>query len=132
MRRGRRTADVVAQAGNDTPAPLPAAPPAAGSPLPPLAATAGNAAAIASGAAVASGPRAMLQAGAFFDEANARGLVTRLARAGIGNAVVRATRAGTRMVWQVRVGPLDGTLQLDDMLERLRLAGVPDARRVFD
>jgi len=74
----------------------------------------------------------MLQAGAFFDAANARDLVARLAATGIGNAMVRPTRAGERTVWQVRVGPLDGDLELEDMLERLRLAGVTNARRALD
>lgn len=74
----------------------------------------------------------MLQAGAFFSEANARSLVARLDDAGIGNAVVRSSRAGARTVWQVRVGPLETALEVDDMLERLRLAGVTNARRVVD
>lgn len=100
----------------------------AGSPLPPLAATAGNAAAIAAAAA----PATMLQAGAFFGEANARALAARLAAAGIGNAIVRPTRSGSRTIWQVRVGPLEGALEVDDMRERLRLAGIADAYRALD
>jgi hypothetical protein len=32
----------------------------------------------------------------------------------------------------VRVGPLESALEVDDMLERLRLAGVPNARRALD
>lgn len=110
-----------------TPGTMPVAA-AAASPLPPLAASAGGAAAIAATAL----PRTMLQAGAFFSEANARNLVARLDAAGIGNAVVRSSRAGARTVWQVRVGPLEGALEVDDMLERLRLAGVGNARRVLD
>ena len=120
-----------------TPAPTPQAPSSAGtsgmpaaaaSPLPPLAASTAGTTAIAA----ANAPGTMLQAGAFFEQANARGLVERLAAAGIGNAVVRETRAGARRIWQVRVGPLDGTLEIDDMLERLRLAGVANARLAFD
>ncbi len=76
--------------------------------------------------------RTTLQAGAFFNAANAQGLVERLAAAGIGNAAVRPTRAGERTVWQVRVGPLEPGLEVDDMLERLRLAGVTNARRTLD
>lgn len=121
----------VAQA-TVAPSPPPAGiaglPAAAASPLPPLAAAAGGTAAIAA----ANSPGTMLQAGAFFEQANARGLVTRLAAAGIGNAVVRETRAGARRIWQVRVGPVDGALEIDDMLERLRLAGVANARPAFD
>ncbi|MCC6171769.1 MAG: septal ring lytic transglycosylase RlpA family protein [Gammaproteobacteria bacterium] len=100
----------------------------AGSPLPPLAATAGNAAAIAAAAV----PATMLQVGAFFGEGNARTLVARLAAAGIGNAIVRPTRSGSRTIWQVRVGPLEGALEVDDMRERLRLAGITDAHRALD
>jgi cell division protein FtsN len=113
-----------------------ATPPGAAAPMtaPALAATRGSAAAIAAGTGpAASAPaRTTLQAGAFFSAANAQGLVARLATAGIGNAVVRPTRAGARTVWQVRVGPLDSVLEVDDMLERLRLAGVPNARRALD
>lgn len=76
--------------------------------------------------------RTTLQAGAFFSAQNAQDLVARLAAAGIGNAMVQATRAGERTVWQVRVGPLDSSLEVDDMLERLRLAGIPNARRALD
>jgi rare lipoprotein A len=119
--------------------PVPSAPPAAASVSasrgsPPLAASTGSAAAVAAGTGVgaAAPSRTMLQAGAFFDAANARSLVARLAAAGIGNATLRPTRAGARTVWQVRVGPLDSGLEVDDMLERLRLAGLPDARRALD
>ena len=124
-------------ASTTAPAPTPQAPSSAGttgmpaaaaSPLPPLAASTAGTTAIAA----ANAPGTMLQAGAFFEQANARGLVERLAAAGIGDAVVRETRAGARRIWQVRVGPLDGTLEIDDMLERLRLAGVANARLAFD
>jgi rare lipoprotein A len=101
---------------------------------PPLAATGGSVAALAAGAgpAAPTAARTTLQAGAFFSAVKAQGLVARLAAAGIGNAVVRPTRAGARTVWQVRVGPLESGLEVDDMLERLRLAGVANARRALD
>ncbi|MCU0760359.1 MAG: septal ring lytic transglycosylase RlpA family protein [Steroidobacteraceae bacterium] len=79
----------------------------------------------------AGGPATMLQAGAFFSEANARQLVARLAAAGIGNAVVRSSRAGARTVWQVHVGPFDTAIEVDYMTERLQLAGVAQVRRVL-
>jgi rare lipoprotein A len=123
-------------AGLASTTPPPGAPTLAVAPagLPPLAANRGSAAAIAAGTGPAAGTRAgtMLQAGAFFSAANAQGLVARLAGAGIGNAVVRPTRAGARTVWQVRVGPLASGPEVDDMLERLRLAGVPNARLALD
>jgi rare lipoprotein A len=122
---GKPATQVAAGAGVAPPA---GAAPAAASPLPPIAATAGSAAAIAA----ASAPRTTLQAGAFFSEANARARVATLAAAGIGNASIRLIQAGSRRIWQVRVGPLDTALEVDDMLERLRLAGVSDARRSLD
>ncbi len=73
-----------------------------------------------------------LQAGSFATAANAESLVARLAAAGIRNAVVREGAASGRAVFRVRVGPIAGALELDDMVERLRLAGVPDARLAHD
>jgi rare lipoprotein A len=73
-----------------------------------------------------------LQAGSFATAANAQALVARLAGAGIRNAVVREGVSAGRAVFRVRVGPIAGALELDDMVERLRLAGVPDARLAHD
>jgi rare lipoprotein A len=116
------------------PASLPATTPPLATPVPPLAASTASAASVAaaSGIGAAAAARTTLQAGAFFNADNARNLVARLAAAGIGNATVRPARAGARTVWQVRVGPLDSSLEVDEMLERLRLAGLPDARRALD
>jgi rare lipoprotein A len=73
-----------------------------------------------------------LQAGSFTSAGNAQALVSRLAGAGIRNAVVREGLSAGRPVFRVRVGPIAGALELDDMVERLRLAGVPDARLAHD
>jgi rare lipoprotein A len=113
----------IMRAGTAAPS-VPAMPPPA-SALPPASVP-------AVAATGADGARTTLQAGAFFSAGNAQTMVARLAAAGIGNAVVRPTQAGERTIWQVRVGPLDGGLEVDDMLERLRLAGVPNARRALD
>jgi rare lipoprotein A len=69
-----------------------------------------------------------LQAGSFAARGNAEALVGRLAGAGIRNVLVREARIGERTVFRVQIGPLDGAIEADDMVERLRLAGVPDAR----
>ena len=69
-----------------------------------------------------------LQTGSFAARPNADTMVTRLAAAGIRNVIVREARIGERNVFRVQVGPLDGAIEADDMVERLRLAGVPDAR----
>jgi cell division protein FtsN len=55
-------------------------------------------------------------------------MTRRLAQSGIRNAVVREARIGGRTVYRVQVGPLDNAVEADDMVERLRLVGVPDAR----
>jgi len=69
-----------------------------------------------------------LQAGSFGSAGNADALVAKLRSSGIGNASVREARIGERVVHRVLVGPIDDALEADDMIERLRLAGIPDAR----
>jgi rare lipoprotein A len=69
-----------------------------------------------------------LQTGSFGSRANAETMTRRLAQSGIRNAVIREARVGERVVYRVQVGPLDTAVEADDMIERLRLVGVPDAR----
>jgi len=69
-----------------------------------------------------------LQTGSFATRTNAEAMLNLLARAGIRNAGVREARIGERTVFRVRVGPLDNAIEADDMIERLRVAGIPDAR----
>ena len=73
-----------------------------------------------------------LQAGSFSTAANAQAFISRLNASGIRNAVVREGGRSPRPMFRVRVGPIDSALELDDMVERLRLAGVPDARLAHD
>jgi rare lipoprotein A len=112
------------------PAPPAAAPIAAAAPAAAVAAVVSSAVQTApSGAPVIS---RSLQAGSFASAANAQSLVERLAAAGIRNAAVFVATLGGRSVYRVRVGPLLNALELDDMIERLRLAGIPDARLAHD
>ena len=69
-----------------------------------------------------------LQTGSFGSRPNAEAMTRRLAQSGIRNAVIREARIGERVVYRVQVGPLDNAVEADDMVERLRLVGVPDAR----
>lgn len=69
-----------------------------------------------------------LQAGSFAQRVNAEAMVDRLAAAGIRSALIREARLADRAIFRVQVGPIDGALEADDMVERLRLAGIPDAR----
>lgn len=73
-----------------------------------------------------------LQTGAFATRANAEAMVERLAGAGIRNTQVREAWIGERRLYRVHVGPIEGPLEADDMIERLRLAGVPDARAAHE
>ncbi len=100
---------------------------------PMLATTAGSAAAIAADSGPAArnpGSVTWLQVGAFFVEANARQRIAQLKAAGISNAALRPIQSGARPIWQARLGPFANEIEIDDMLERLRLLGVPEARRV--
>jgi rare lipoprotein A len=73
-----------------------------------------------------------LQAGSFTQRANAEAMLGRLAAAGIRSALIREARLADRAVFRVHVGPIDSALEADDMVERLRLAGIPDARPAHD
>jgi rare lipoprotein A len=108
-----------------TPAPPVAAPPVA---VPPVAVPP-----VATPAAAADAPSLgissrFLQTGSFGSRANAETMTRRLAQSGIRNAVIREARVGERVVYRVQVGPLADSVEADDMVERLRLVGVPDAR----
>jgi cell division protein FtsN len=69
-----------------------------------------------------------LQAGAFGARVGAEALLARLTAAGISNGAIRKSAAPARPLYRVHVGPLGNPLEVEDMIERLRLAGVPDAR----
>lgn len=73
-----------------------------------------------------------LQTGSFAERSNAQAMIDRLAAAGIRGARIREARLADRLVYRVHVGPIDNALEADDMIERLRLAGIPDARPAHD
>jgi rare lipoprotein A len=126
-RKGTALVEIrVIEPGDDSPPPS--------VPLPMATATAANApvppvpAAIAGPSAAIGVSSRFLQTGSFSARANAEAMQRRLADSGIRNTLVREALVGDRMVFRVQVGPLDGALEADDMIERLRIAGVPDAR----
>ncbi|MFM7397169.1 MAG: septal ring lytic transglycosylase RlpA family protein [Gammaproteobacteria bacterium] len=122
----------VIEPGDDSPPP----------PLPRPVVTAGTPGSIApAGSVVAATPPApaspqaaigissrFLQAGSFSARANAEAMLQRLADSGIRNALVREALIGDRTVYRVQVGPFASGLEADDMIERLRIVGIPDAR----
>jgi rare lipoprotein A len=129
-RKGTALVEVrVIEPGDDAPPPLPlpiATATAATPPAPARAAASANARVDAS--TVIGVSSRFLQTGSFSARANAEAMQQRLANSGIRNTLVREAQIGDRTVFRVQVGPLDGPLEADDMIERLRIAGVPDAR----
>ena len=131
LRQGTAPVEIrVLEPGEDPPAVSTSALPSVPTPAPTPAPTAASSRA----STPATGPIGIgvssryLQAGSFASRANAETVIGNLAGAGIRNVVIREARVGERQVFRVQVGPLDGAIEADDMVERLRLAGVPDAR----
>lgn len=110
---GRRAPPPPVVAAAATPQPAPAPPP----PVAPVVA--------------APNSGRMLQAGAFGSRANAEALATRLRTAGFDGATVSEADVGGRVVFRVRV-PVRDAAQATEVAERLRAAGVPDARPALD
>jgi rare lipoprotein A len=73
-----------------------------------------------------------IQAGAFSDPSNARGLIDRLSAAGIDLATVRQESVGGRRLHRVRIGPIGSTEEFDRIMARLAEVGVASARLAGD
>ncbi len=69
-----------------------------------------------------------VQAGAFGARVNAEAMLTRLRSAGIDNVLIREVTIAGRQWFRVQAGPVDQASAVDALVERLRRAGVPDAR----
>lgn len=69
-----------------------------------------------------------VQAGAFGARINAEAMLSRLRGAGIDNALIREVTIDGRQWYRVQAGPIDQPAAVDALVERLRRAGVPDAR----
>ena len=76
--------------------------------------------------------RFFAQAGAFADEDNAKRLAERLRDADVGEVAISESQGDGRRLYRVRVGPVADIGEFDSMMERLRQAGVADARLVLD
>jgi len=72
-------------------------------------------------------PDLFVQVGAFADERNAWKLFERLHAAGFTDAFVLARPERTRL-YRVRLGPVAGVAQYDELIERLAKFGISDAR----
>jgi len=76
-------------------------------------------------------PTLYVQAGAFAQPANAKGLLLRLQQAGLTNTFVLPPLPGSRL-YRVRVGPVGSVADFDALAARLATLGVPDARLALD
>jgi rare lipoprotein A len=76
-------------------------------------------------------PDLFVQVGAFSDQHNAQRLFERLRAAGFANAFVLARPENSRL-YRVRLGPVAGVAQYDDLVARLEKFGIADARLTLD
>jgi rare lipoprotein A len=104
------------------PGPISTPPPTPGSPPAPPAVTVVNAPAARSDQAM------FIQAGVFSDHENARRRVESLLAGGVELASLEDVTVGQRTLYRVRVGPFATVEEFDLNLERVRKAGVTDAR----
>jgi rare lipoprotein A len=127
-RKGTAPVEVrVIEPGDDSPPPLPIATATAATPPAPARPVASTSTRADTSSVIGVSSR-FLQTGSFSARANAEAMQQRLANSGIRNTLVREAQIGDRTVFRVQVGPLEGPLEADDMIERLRIVGVPDAR----
>jgi rare lipoprotein A len=76
-------------------------------------------------------PELFVQVGAFQDQGNALRLFERLRAAGFANAFVLSRPEKSRL-YRVRVGPVAGVAQYDDLVARLARFGISDPRLTLD
>ena len=75
-------------------------------------------------------PELFVQAGAFVDIADATRVQKRLSKH--GPAQLARARAGNARFYRVKIGPFQGVEQADGVLERVVMAGFPQARIIVD
>jgi rare lipoprotein A len=82
-------------------------------------------------ASASPAPDLFVQVGAFSDEHHAERLFERLRAAGFANAFVLSRPEKSRL-YRVRLGPVAGVAQFDDLVARLTKLGIADARLTLD
>lgn len=83
-------------------------------------------------AAPAPVSRFYAQAGAFAEPGNAERLATRLREAGIAGVAVAEARVDGRRLFRVRAGPVGSVAEFDQLMDRLRGAGVESPRLALE
>jgi rare lipoprotein A len=77
-------------------------------------------------------PSLYVQAGAFADARNAQHLLERLHAAGLASAFILSPLEGKSRLYRVRLGPVGGVAEFDQLAARLAALGIPDARLAAD
>ncbi len=67
-----------------------------------------------------------VQVGAFGDRSNAARRLAILAQSGIGNAFIHEDHSSANTLYRVRIGPVDGVVQYDALVEELKSLGITD------
>ena len=78
------------------------------------------------------GKQMYVQVGAFGAEENARRLADLLTDTGIGKVAVTATSESTAVLYRVRIGPLDGVGEYDQIVDEIATLQIKDMRLVFE
>lgn len=86
----------------------------------------------ATAAPVLPGSGLYMQTGAFADSGNAHRQVERLRAAGIANVFLLPLAGGDRLLYRVRIGPIDSVADFDSLATRLARLGITDARLAPD
>ena len=77
-------------------------------------------------------PPLYVQAGAFADQRNAQRLLDRLHAGGLSKAFILAPLDGKGTLYRVRLGPITGVPEFDQLASRLKAFGIPDAHLATD
>jgi rare lipoprotein A len=73
-----------------------------------------------------------VQGGAFSEQTNADALAGKLRAAGLDPVFVRRDTVNGRALFRVRVGPISSVSEFDRIVEKLKAAGIADARLALD
>lgn len=79
-----------------------------------------------------AGKQMYMQVGAFSSEQNAKQLANLLTDTGIGKVAVTPTSESTAVLYRVRIGPLDGVGEYDQIVAQMATLQITDMRLVFE
>ncbi len=80
----------------------------------------------------ATAPQIFAQVGAFGERDNAAGRLAALSRSGIDGAFIHEDTSVSPTLYRVRIGPVAGVAQYDQLVEKLRSLGIKDPYLITD